>query len=74
MINLEDLSEMYKFEFKENMYFCGITDFIDHLNQLKEFGLYSDKYINTGVVLINLKALRENSIEKKLIESFILIL
>ena len=56
------------------MYFCGITDFIDHLNQLKEFGLYSDKYINTGVVLINLKALRENSIEKKLIESFILIL
>ena len=74
MINLEDLSEMYKIEFKENMYFCGITDFIDHLNQLKEFGLYSDKYINTGVVLINLKALRENSIEKKLIESFILIL
>ena len=68
MINLEDLSEMYKIEFKENMYFCGITDFIDHLNQLKEFGLYSDKYINTGVVLINLKALRENSIEKKLTE------
>jgi len=68
MINLEDLSEMYSIEFKENMYFCGITDWIDHLNQLREFGLSSDKYINIGVLLMNLKAMRENSIEKKLTE------
>ena len=68
IINLEDLSEMYSIEFKENMYFCGITDFIDHLNQLREFGLSSDKYINIGVLLMNLKAMRENSIEKKLTE------
>jgi len=68
MINLEDLSEMYNIEFKENMYFCGIPDYIDHLNQLREFGLSSDKYINCGVLLMNLKALRENSIEKKIID------
>ena len=68
MLNLEDLSEMYKIAFKENMYFCGIPDFIDHLKQLRDFGLSSDKYINIGVMLINLKALRENSIEKKLTE------
>ena len=68
IINLEDLSEMYSIEFKENMYFGGTADFIDHLNQLREFGLSSDKYINIGVVLMNLKALRENSIEKKLTE------
>jgi lipopolysaccharide biosynthesis glycosyltransferase len=66
IINLEDLSEMYNIEFKENMYYGGTADFIDHLNQLKENGLSSDKYLNTGVVLMNLKALRENSIEKKL--------
>jgi lipopolysaccharide biosynthesis glycosyltransferase len=68
MINLEDLSEMYSIEFRENMYFCGITDYIDHLNQLREVGLSSDKYINIGVLLMNLKAMRENSIEKKLTE------
>ena len=68
IINLEDLSEMYDIEFKENVYFIGLADFIDHLNQLKEFGLSSDKYINSGVLIMNLKALRENSIEKKIIE------
>ena len=68
MINLADLSEMYSIKFKENMYFCGITDYIDHLNQLREVGLSSDKYINAGVLLMNLEALRENSIEKKLTE------
>lgn len=68
VINLEDLSEMYSIEFKENMYFSGIPDYIGHLNELKEFGLSSDKYINIGVLFMNLKALRENSIEKKLTE------
>jgi lipopolysaccharide biosynthesis glycosyltransferase len=68
IINLEDLSEMYSIEFKEDMYYGGTADFIDHLNQLKENGISSDKYLNTGVALINLKALRENSIEKKLID------
>ena len=43
MINLEDLSELYSIEFKENMYFCGIPDYIEHLNQLREFGFSSDK-------------------------------
>ena len=70
IIDLEDLSEMYSIEFKENMYFCGIADYIDHLNQLREFGLSSDKYINSGVLLMNLKAMRENSIEK-MIKDFI---
>ena len=68
MINLEDLSEMYNIEFKENMYFCGIADYIEHLDEFNEFGLSSDKYINCGVLLMNLKALRENSIEKKIID------
>ena len=50
------------------MYFCGIADYIEHLDEFNEFGLSSDKYINCGVLLMNLKALRENSIEKKIID------
>ena len=67
VINLEDLSEMYNIEFKENMYFCGLPDYKDHLNELHQFGLSSDKYINCGILLINLKALRENLMVEKLI-------
>ena len=65
-INLNDLTEMYNIEFKEKMYFGGTLDYIDHLSQLREFGLSSDKYINGGVLLMNLKAMREDSIDKKL--------
>ena len=68
MLNLEDLTEMYNIEFKDKIYFCGTLDYISHLNQLKEFGLSSDKYINGGVLLMNLKAMREDSIDKKLSE------
>ena len=66
MINLEDLTEMYNFKLKKKVYFAGILDYIDHLNQLREFGLSSDKYINAGILIMNLKAMREDSIETKL--------
>ena len=65
-IILQDLSEMYNIELKKNIYFCGTMDYINHLDELKEFGIISDKYINSGVLLMNLKAMRENSFEKKL--------
>ena len=68
MINLEDLTEMYNFKLKKKVYFADILDYIDHLNQLREFGLSSDKYINAGLLIMNLKAMREDSIEKKLRE------
>ena len=68
MINLEDLTEMYNFKFGKKMYFAGTLDYIDHLNQLREFGLSSDKYINAGLLIMNLKAMREDSIEAKLRE------
>ena len=68
IINLEDLTEMYNFKFKEKVYFAGILDYINHLTQLRDFGLSSDKYINAGVLIMNLKAMREDSIEAKLRE------
>ena len=66
VICLTDLSEMYSIEFKDKMYFAGIMDYINHLTQLREFGLDSNRYINGGILLMNLKAIREDSIEKKL--------
>ena len=66
VINFKDLSEMYNIEFKNNMYYCGPLDFIGHLDELRRLGVYTDKYINTGILLINLKALRNNSIEQKI--------
>ena len=68
MINLEDLTEMYNFRFDKKMYFAGTLDYINHLDQLREFGLSSDKYINFWLLIMNLKAIREDSIEEKLRE------
>ena len=68
VINLEDLTEMYNFKLNRKAYFAGTLDFKFHLRQFRMFGLSSDKYINTGILIMNLKAMREDSIEKKLRE------
>ena len=68
MINLEDLTEMYSFRFDEKIYFAGTLDYINHLEQIKEFSPFVDKYINAGLLIMNLKAMREDSIEAKLRE------
>ena len=68
MINLEDLTEMYRFRFDEKIYFAGTLDYINHLEQIKEFSPFVDKYINAGLLIMNLKAMREDSIEAKLRE------
>lgn len=68
MLNLEDLTEMYNIELKDKIDFLGILDYINHLTQLRDFGLDSDKYIKAIVLYMNLKAMREDSIDKKLNE------
>ena len=68
VINLEDLTEMYNFKLNRKAYFAGTLDFKFHLRQFRMFGLSSDKYINTGILIMNLKAMREDSNEKKLRE------
>ena len=66
IINFKDLSEMYNIEFKGKMYFCGTLDYIGHLEELRKLGIFTDKYMNTGVMLMNLKAMRNDSIEEKI--------
>ena len=67
-INLEDLTEMYNIQFKDNMYFCGTLDTISLIKELKQFGIKTNKYINAGIMLINLKAMRNDGIEGKIKE------
>jgi lipopolysaccharide biosynthesis glycosyltransferase len=66
MINLKDLTEMYNIKFEDNMYLSGTLDKIKLFKEINAFGIKIDKYINAGVLLMNLKVMRENSIEKKL--------
>jgi lipopolysaccharide biosynthesis glycosyltransferase len=67
-IILDDLSEMYSIEFKKNMYFCGTLDYAHMVNEIKNFSIIINKYINSGFLLINLKEIRNDGIEKKLRE------
>jgi len=68
VINLADLTEMYNIEFKEKMYFCASLDYNFMINEIKQFGINITKYINSGILLINLKKIRKDGIEKKIRE------
>ena len=67
-INLEDLTEMYNIELKDNIYFCGTLDFTFMINEIKKLGIKTNKYINAGIMLISLKAIRNDGIERKMRE------
>ena len=54
---LKDLSEIYHEEFNEN-YILGILDFL--IDGVDYLGLKSEKYINAGVILINLEKIRND--------------
>ena len=66
VINFKDLTEMYNLELKENIYLRGILDQIGLLNELRSFGIYSPKYFNSGIILMNLKSMRKNDVENRI--------
>ena len=55
---LNDLSEMYQYPFGKN-YVLGFLDF--GYNSIDYLGIYTDKYINAGVLLLNLEKIRKDS-------------
>ena len=65
-IIFEDLSEVYNIQFKDKMYFCGVLDYGVMIEEIKKFGIKINKYFNSGFLLMNLKAIRNDGIEKKL--------
>ena len=66
VVNFVDLTELYNLELKDNIYYMGILDNTGLLEELSYLGIDSQKYMNSGIVLMNLKAQRENNIEEKI--------
>ena len=66
VINFADLTEMYSLKLKDNTYFSGTLDNIGLLSELKSFGIYETKYMNAGILVMNLKAIRRDGIEQKI--------
>ena len=63
-IILSDLYEMYSLNFNDN-YVYGIYDFIS--NGVDYLGIKSNKYINSGILLLNLNKIRKDNKFKELI-------
>ena len=66
VLNFKDLLEMYNLQFKEKKYFMGTLDQVGLLNELKQLGIYTQKYMNSGILLMNLKGMREDGIEQRI--------
>ena len=56
-IILSDLNEMYNLNFNDN-YILGALDYL--VNNVDYLGIKSNIYINSGVILLNLKKIRED--------------
>ena len=66
MINFQDLSEINNITLNENTYIKAILDDTSLNKELKQLNIISDKYLNAGVLLINLKSCRKYKIEEKI--------
>ena len=66
VIDFKDLFEMYNIKLKDNIYICATLDYTGHLNELKRLGIYTDKYMNAGILIMNLKAMHKDNVEHKL--------
>ena len=66
VLNFKDLTEMYNIKFNKDMYICAVLDNLSIKKEIEDLGIKSDKYINSGVLLMDLKTMREKSVEKKL--------
>ena len=66
MINFHDLSEFYNMELKKDIYLYAMADYYDHRRELFRYGITTDKYINSGTLLMDLKNIRKNGFDEKL--------
>ena len=63
VINFKDLTEMYSLEFKDDIYLLGTLDKIFMLNELKKQFKNLTRYMNAGILLMNLKSMRKYRID-----------
>ena len=67
-ITFKDLSEMYQIEFDDN-YILGFLDIMS--NGVDHLGIKSERYINSGVVLLNLEKIRKDNKTFELIKALL---
>ena len=65
VINLKDLTEMNSIELRDDVYFMGTLDNIGLLDELRHIKNLT-RYMNAGVLIMNLKSLRKYGIEEKI--------
>jgi lipopolysaccharide biosynthesis glycosyltransferase len=68
VINFADLTEIYNLELNDNIFLRGILDNIGNTAELRLFGINTSKYMNAGILLMNLKSMRKLGIEEKIID------
>ena len=68
IVNMGDLTEFYDLDLKDNIYYRGFLDYYGLVNTLRPYGIQTNKYMNSGVLLINSKAIRRDRIEEKIID------
>jgi len=70
-----DISEMYNYELGNNLIGACIDESIQGIKPMEEYiekavGVPSNKYLNSGVLLLNMKALRKVKIDEKFLYLF----
>ena len=60
VINFEDLTNMYNLTMSDDIFFMGGLDYIGHKDELNEYGIVTDMYMNSGILLMNLESLRKS--------------
>lgn len=72
LVVLGDVSELYNIELSDNILGAAPEEFVQNTKEFREYakvalGVDPDKYVNAGVLLMNLKQFRKNEIEEKFI-------
>ena len=72
LVVLGDISELYCVDLGENILAAAPEQFVRSTNEFRRYaeialGVDPDKYVNAGVLVINLKEFRNNQIEEKFI-------
>ena len=62
IVNFKDLSELYSIKFKKDMYIYAVLEELKVKKDVEDLWIKVDKYVNAGLLLMDLKAMRENSV------------
>ena len=73
LVLLGDISELYNLDIGNNIIAAAPEEFVQNTEEFREYakvslGVNPDTYVNAGVLVMNLKAYRENKIEEKFIK------